>query len=268
MPNDLHTPAEIPGIFDLIRFGTALYKERLKTVLVLLLIQIAAGVFFGAAIVASALSTIAFGVSGMLFVALSVLAFIYGALWLEVAFLRAFSDPVEFMTVRGLFARSRSQIFPFLWVSFLVLCAMLAAVALVAAFGLVGAFLFGKGVVVAEVILGALIAIGASVFIATRLVFANWIVVRDRARGFAALHESMRLTRGIFWPVFGRFFGLSFIMGGLTFLLQLFAVLLLGRYGSMLSQLISMLVFTPVFVAATWLLYRSVATETPPDAQP
>ncbi len=258
----------MPKISDLIRLGAALYEERLKPVLVLLLIQIAAGVSFGAAIVVSALSTPVLGVSGMALVVLGVLALIYATFWLEVAFLRAFSDREEFVTVRGLLARSRPQAFPFMWVSFLVSLAVLGVIVLIVALGFGGVLLFGKSIATAETVLGVFVALIATVFLMTRLVFANWIVVLDRARGFAALGESMRLTRGLFWPVFRRVFGLSLIMGGLTFVLQAFSVLLLGRYGSIVAQLMSIFVLTPIYTAATLFLYRSVAIEVPSAAHP
>ena len=248
--------------------GTALYEERLKSVVVLLLIQVVVYFLFSAVNAVSTLSMSVFGVSGMALVVLGVLALIYAAFWLEVAFLRAFSDREELVIVRGLFARSRPQVFPFLWVSFLTLSAVLGVIVLIVAFGFGGVLLFGKGIAAAETVLGVLVALMATVFLMTRLVFANWIVVLDRARGFAALGESIRLTRGLFWPVFRRVFGLSLIMGGITLVLQAFSVLLLGQYGSILTQLMSMFVLTPTYTAATLFLYRSVATEIPSDAHP
>lgn len=248
---------KLPNVFDLVREGFAVFKERFWNLLLIYLLPV-----FASACVILLLGIISLFVFGANF--LSVL------LKTKVPVFPPISQGVTVVLI----------IVVVVLIVGLAIFQLISGIALMAAvcndqkISVKEAFIIGKKKLVSywwlTVLSGFIVLGGAIFFLIPALVFAVWfnfsyyILITEGDSGLKALLKSKEYVKGYFWPVVGRMLGLSALLGivmmvfviGLQYVLSLIK---LSSLGGVISSIINL--FLPLLTMCVYVtLYKSLRT--------
>jgi len=195
--------------------------------------------------------------------------------WIMLALMHAIRGIAEQITIGEAFHRALPRAWSFVWLGIVTGFASLGGLVLFAAIP-GGVFALGIGLLAGSSV-GAIFGVIAAVIgaVVSLLLFgawfsqAQWLLVDADTRGVTALLTSKRLVGIHFWPLMWRVCGTALLVGvaaGITSALGHAVSLLLPSAwqslgSTILTQIIGLLVFTPVTLGAFYSLYKAIRAQ-------
>ncbi len=278
------SPNKLPGVFALLKGGFAIYKERLGVLVGIGAMRFLLSLFFGGLIIGSVvlgiillvhpsvIITFVFAIITLLIVAVMV----WLLFWITLAGMQAIRGHKEEVTFVTAFGSARSLVWSFLWLSIIVVLVSSGGIfifsilpgALLALLG----FLSPVALIIPGIYLVVSLAIFASLF-GTWFIFSGWVFLTESLRGIHALMASRELVRGRFWKIYGRAWGIFFVIGfGMWVFKFVFTLILffIPMVSGIVVMIASMLFFMPFALATVYFLYENVRLQVPviPESPP
>ena len=175
---------------------------------------------------------------GGLFTVLALLMVALAQLWTMLALTVSLLPEQPIASARLAFRDTRALVFPYLWV--------VVATSALTVIGFV--LLFIPGVI-------------ASIWFSLGMV----VLVLEKRRGLDVLLVSREYVRGRWWAIFYRIAVLALLAAVLSFTVNIPSELGLSALAGAMNFALQLLL-TPVIIAYTILLYRSVVAQTPPES--
>ncbi len=234
------TTMELPKATDLLKQAWGIFKQKIKTLVLIQLVPFAIAIplimMMGAAGLLKEEGAKGLSETNLIVVlaiiALSVLAGVV-QLWAQIATIMAIADPNP-QNMKEMFRQSRPFILPYLWVSVLIGLIVLGGFILLIIPGIIFAFWY---------------------------CFSPYAVILENKRGMEALRASKSYVKGNIRMIFSRYVFLV-VLAILVFGIP---SIILGKALEDVYTSVASLIFSPVAAVYAYLIYRSLrdAAQTP-----
>ncbi|MFA7287078.1 MAG: hypothetical protein WC052_05445 [Patescibacteria group bacterium] len=194
---------------------------------------------------------------GGIFTVLAFLAVAVAQLWTMLALTVSFVAEQPITSARLAFRNSRALVFPYLWV-------------VIATSALTGLLIFPPYFLLG-VTTSALATVGVLLLFIPGVIASIWFVlgllvlVVEQRRGLDVLLVSREYVRGRWWAMFYRIVVLALLAAVLSFIANIPSEVGLDAVARTINFVLQLL-FTPVIIAYTMLLYRSIIAQTPSES--